>query len=163
MYLYKQHDKLLLCHWALFSYPLPANEPVLNYGPGSPEKIRLKAAIKDLKSQVADIPQYIGSKEVRSGQKIAIHPPHEKKHLLGYFHKGEAKHVQQAIEAALAAKQEWANLSWESRAHIFLKAADLLATKYRPYINAATMLGQSKNAFQAEIDAACELIDFFTF
>ncbi len=146
-----------------FSYPLPANEPVLNYGPGSPEKIRLKAAIKDLKSQVADIPQYIGSKEVRSGQKIAIHPPHEKKHLLGYFHKGEAKHVQQAIEDALAAKQEWANLSWESRAHIFLKAADLLATKYRPYINAATMLGQSKNAFQAEIDAACELIDFLRF
>ena len=146
-----------------FSYPLPANEPVLNYGPGSPEKIRLKAAIKDLKSQVADIPQYIGSKEVRSGQKIAIHPPHEKKHLLGYFHKGEAKHVQQAIEAALATKQEWANLSWESRAHIFLKAADLLATKYRPYINAATMLGQSKNAFQAEIDAACELIDFLRF
>lgn len=146
-----------------FSYPLPANEPVLNYGPGSPEKIRLKAAIKDLKSQVADIPQYIGSKEVRSGQKIAIHPPHEKRHLLGYFHKGEAKHVQQAIEAALAAKQEWANLSWESRAHIFLKAADLLATKYRPYINAATMLGQSKNAFQAEIDAACELIDFLRF
>lgn len=146
-----------------FSYPLPANEPVLNYGPGSPEKIRLKAAIKELKSQVADIPQYIGPKEVRSGHKIAIHPPHEKKHLLGYFHKGEAKHVQQAIEAALAAKQEWANLSWENRAHIFLKAADLLATKYRPYINAATMLGQSKNAFQAEIDAACELIDFLRF
>ena len=146
-----------------FSYPLPVNEPVLNYGPGSPEKIRLKAALKELKSQVADIPQYIGSKEVRTGNKIAIHPPHEKKHLLGYFHKGEAKHVQQAIEAALAAKEEWANLSWENRAHIFLKAADLLATKYRPYINAATMLGQSKNAFQAEIDAACELIDFLRF
>ncbi len=146
-----------------FSYPLPVNEPVLNYGPGSPEKIRLKAALKELKSQVADIPQYIGSKEVRTGNKISIHPPHEKKHLLGYFHKGEAKHVQQAIEAALAAKEEWANLSWENRAHIFLKAADLLATKYRPYINAATMLGQSKNAFQAEIDAACELIDFLRF
>lgn len=146
-----------------FSYPLPVNEPVLNYGPGSSEKTRLKAALKELKSQVADIPQYIGSKEVRTGNKIAIHPPHEKKHLLGYFHKGEAKHVQQAIEAALAAKEEWANLSWENRAHIFLKAADLLATKYRPYINAATMLGQSKNAFQAEIDAACELIDFLRF
>lgn len=146
-----------------FSYSLPVNEPVLNYGPGSPEKIRLKAALKELKSQVADIPQYIGSKEVRTGNKISIHPPHEKKHLLGYFHKGEAKHVQQAIEAALAAKEEWANLSWENRAHIFLKAADLLATKYRPYINAATMLGQSKNAFQAEIDAACELIDFLRF
>lgn len=146
-----------------FSYPLPVNEPVLNYGPGSPEKIRLKAALKELKSQVADIPQYIGSKEIRTGNKIAIHPPHEKKHLLGYFHKGEAKHVKQAIDAALAAKQGWANLSWENRAHIFLKAADLLATKYRPYINAATMLGQSKNAFQAEIDAACELIDFLRF
>lgn len=146
-----------------FSYPLPVNEPVFNYGPGSPEKIRLKAALKELKSQVADIPQYIGSKEIRTGNKIAIHPPHEKKHLLGYFHKGEAKHVKQAIDAALAAKQGWANLSWENRAHIFLKAADLLATKYRPYINAATMLGQSKNAFQAEIDAACELIDFLRF
>ncbi|MFM8596396.1 MAG: aldehyde dehydrogenase family protein, partial [Flavobacteriales bacterium] len=146
-----------------FSYPLPVNEPVLNYGPGSPEKIRLKAALKELKSQVADIPQYIGSKEIRTGNKIAIHPPHEKKHLLGYFHKGEAKHVKQAIDAGLAAKQGWANLSWENRAHIFLKAADLLATKYRPYINAATMLGQSKNAFQAEIDAACELIDFLRF
>jgi len=146
-----------------FSYPLPVNEPVLNYGPGSPEKIRLKVALKELKSQVADIPQYIGSKEIRTGNKIAIHPPHEKKHLLGYFHKGEAKHVKQAIDAALAAKQGWANLSWENRAHIFLKAADLLATKYRPYINAATMLGQSKNAFQAEIDAACELIDFLRF
>lgn len=146
-----------------FSYPLPVNEPVLNYGPGSPEKIRLKAALNELKSQVADIPQYIGSKEIRTGNKIAIHPPHEKKHLLGYFHKGEAKHVKQAIDAAIAAKQGWANLSWENRAHIFLKAADLLATKYRPYINAATMLGQSKNAFQAEIDAACELIDFLRF
>ncbi|MFM7511346.1 MAG: L-glutamate gamma-semialdehyde dehydrogenase [Bacteroidota bacterium] len=146
-----------------FSYPLPVNEPVLNYGPGSPEKIRLKAALKELKSQVADIPQYIGSKEIRTGNKIAIHPPHEKKHLLGYFHKGEAKHVKQAIDAGLAAKQGWANLSWENRAHIFLKAADLLATKYRPYINAATMLGQSKNAFQAEIDAACEFIDFLRF
>ena len=146
-----------------FTYPLPVNEPVLNYAPGSPERIRLKAALKELKSQVADIPQYIGSKEVRTGQKIAIHPPHEKRHLLGYFHKGESKHVQQAIDAALAVRNEWANLSWESRAHIFLKAADLLATKYRPYINASTMLGQSKNAFQAEIDAACELIDFLRF
>lgn len=146
-----------------FSFPLPVNEPVLNYAPGSPEKIRLKAALKELKSQVIDIPQYIGAREIRTGRKIPIHPPHEKKHLLGYFHKGEAKHVQQAIDAALAAKQSWANLSWENRAHIFLKAADLLATKYRPYINAATMLGQSKNAFQAEIDAACELIDFLRF
>ncbi|MBM3412703.1 MAG: aldehyde dehydrogenase family protein, partial [Bacteroidetes bacterium] len=146
-----------------FSFPLPVNEPVLNYAPGSPEKMRLKAALKELKSQVIDIPQYIGSKEIRTGRKVSIHPPHEKKHLLGYFHKGEAKHVQQAIDAALAARESWANLPWENRANIFLKAADLLATKYRPYINAATMLGQSKNAYQAEIDAACELIDFLRF
>ena len=129
-----------------FSYPLPTNEPVLNYAPGSAEKKRLKEVLKELKSQVADIPQFIGAKEVRSGNKIAIRPPHEKKHVLGYFHKGEEKHVVQAIEAALAVKQHWCSLSWENRAHIFLKAADLLATKYRPYINGTTMLGQSKNA-----------------
>ncbi len=146
-----------------FSYPLPTNEPVLNYAPGSAEKKRLKEVLKELKSQVADIPQFIGAKEVRSGNKIAIHPPHEKKHVLGYFHKGEEKHVVQAIEAALAVKQHWCSLSWENRAHIFLKAADLLATKYRPYINGTTMLGQSKNAYQAEIDAACEFIDFLRF
>ncbi len=146
-----------------FSYPLPTNEPVLSYAPGTPERKKLKEVLKELKSQVADIPQYIGSKEIRSGNKIAIRPPHEKKHLLGYFHKGEQKHVSMAIEAALAAKNVWSTYSWENRAHIFLKAADLLATKYRPYINGTTMLGQSKNAFQAEIDAACEFIDFLRF
>jgi 1-pyrroline-5-carboxylate dehydrogenase len=146
-----------------FSFPLPTNEPVLSYAPGSPERKRLKEVLKELKSQVADIPQYIGAKEIRSGKKIAIHPPHEKKHILGYFHKGEEKHVHLAVEAALAAKQQWTSMSWENRALIFLKAADLLATKYRPYINGTTMLGQSKNAYQAEIDAACEFIDFLRF
>lgn len=146
-----------------FSYPLPANEPILNYGPGSAEKKRLKEVLAELKKQVADIPMYIGGKEVRTNKKVALHPPHETAHTLGHFHAGEEKHVKQAIEAALAAKDAWAAMSWESRAGIFLKAADLIATRYRPYMNGTTMLGQSKNAFQAEIDSACEIIDFLRF
>lgn len=146
-----------------FYYPLPANEPVLNYAPGSPERKRLKEVLKELKSTTVDVPMYIGGKEVRTGKKVSINPPHEKKHTLGHFHHGEEKHVHQAIEAALAAKDSWAAMSWEDRAHIFLKAADLIATKYRPYMNGTTMLGQSKNVFQAEIDAACEFIDFLRF
>ncbi|HEY6062948.1 MAG TPA: aldehyde dehydrogenase family protein, partial [Chitinophagaceae bacterium] len=146
-----------------FSYQMPVNEPVLSYAPGSAEKKRLKEVLAELKSREIDVPMYIGSKEVRTGKKVAMHPPHEIKHVLGYFHAGEEKHVYMAIEAALSAKEGWANTSWENRANIFLKAADLLATKYRPYINSTTMLGQSKNAFQAEIDAACELIDFLRF
>lgn len=146
-----------------FYYPAPANEPVLNYAPGSPEKLALKAALKDLKSTRVDVPMYIGGEEVRTGNTMEIRPPHERKHLLGHFHVGEAKHVTKAINAALKVKDKWANMTWENRANIFLKAADLLAGKYRPYINGTTMLGQSKNAFQAEIDAACELIDFLRF
>ena len=146
-----------------FSYPMPVNEPVLNYGPGSPEKKRLKEVLAELKSQEIDVPMYIGSKEVRTNKKVAMHPPHETSHTLGYFHTGDEKHVQQAIDAALAAKESWAATSWENRANIFLKAADLIATKYRPYMNGTTMLGQSKNAFQAEIDSACEIIDFLRF
>jgi len=146
-----------------FNYPMPANEPVLNYAHGSKERETLKATLKKLKSEQADIPMYIGNKEVRTNKKIALHPPHEIKHTLGYFSAGEEKHVHQAIEAALAAKESWATMSWESRANIFLKAADLMATKYRSYMNGTTMLGQSKNAYQAEIDSACELIDFLRF
>jgi 1-pyrroline-5-carboxylate dehydrogenase len=146
-----------------FHYPLPANEPVLSYAPGSPERKRVKEVLKELKSTTVDVPMYIGAKEVRTGKKIDICPPHEKKHVLGHFHLGEEKHVHMAIEAALSAKDSWAAMSWEDRAHIFLKAADLMATKYRPYMNGTTMLGQSKNIFQAEIDAACELIDFLRF
>ena len=146
-----------------FYYPLPTNEPVLNYAPGSAEKKRLKEVIKELKSSVADVPLYIGADEVRTGKTIVLRPPHQHKHVLGQFHTGDATHVKKAINAALKVKEKWANLSWENRANIFLKAADLLATKYRPYINATTMLGQSKNAYQAEIDAACELIDFLRF
>lgn len=146
-----------------FNYPLPVNEPVLNYAPGSAEKKRLKEVLAELKSKEVDVPMYIGGKEVRTNKKFALKAPHEHKHILGYYHEGEEKHVQQAIDAALAAKEAWANMSWENRANIFLRAADLIATKYRPYMNGTTMLGQSKNAFQAEIDAACEIIDFLKF
>ena len=146
-----------------FYYPIPANEPVLNYAPGSPEKAALKQSLAQLKNEVADIPMYIGGEEIRTENKVSIHPPHEHAHLLGYFYKGNASHVTAAINAALKAKESWANLSWENRANIFLKAADLLATKYRAGIVATTMLAQSKNPYQGEIDAACELIDFLRF
>ena len=146
-----------------FYYPLPANEPVLNYAPGSAEKKRLKEVLKELKSSRIDVPMYIGNEEVRTGNTADIRPPHEHKHVLGQFHTGEAKHVTKAINAALKAKEKWSNLSWENRANIFLKAADLIAGKYRPYMNGTTMLGQSKNAYQAEIDSACEIIDFLRF
>jgi 1-pyrroline-5-carboxylate dehydrogenase len=146
-----------------FYYPLPENEPVLNYAPGSPERETLKKTLAELKKQQMDIPMYIGAEEVRSGKKKAINPPHEISHTLGYFHAGDEGHVRQAIAAALKARTAWANLSWENRANIFLKAADLISGKYRSYMNGTTMLGQSKNAYQAEIDSACELIDFLRF
>lgn len=146
-----------------FYYPLPSNEPVLNFAPGSKEREEVKNALKEWKSKKTDIPMFIGGEEVRSGNKIDIRPPHEINHLLGTYHFGEASHVKKAINAALKAKDKWANTSWENRANIFLKAAELLATKYRPHILATTMLGQSKNVYQAEIDAACELIDFLRF
>ncbi len=146
-----------------FHYPLPNNEPVLNYAPGSKERELLKKALKRMKSEVADIPMYIGNEEVRTGKTVDIFPPHERNHLLGNFHSGDASHVEKAIETALKARDTWANTSWENRANIFLKAADLLATKYRADIVGTTMLAQSKNAFQGEIDAACELIDFLRF
>ena len=146
-----------------FYYPLPVNESVLNYTKGSKEKLALKAVLKEFKSTKIDVPMYIGAEEVRTGKTVSIHPPHEHKHVLGQYHMGDASHVKKAIAAALKAKDKWAAMSWENRANIFLKAADLLATKYRPHINATTMLGQSKNAMQAEIDASCELIDFLRF
>lgn len=147
----------------VYEVPLPSNEPVLSYAPGSDEKASLKAALKELKSKEADVPMYIGSEEVRTGNKVRMSPPYEHQHTLGHFHEGDGSHVALAVNAALGAKEAWANLSWEHRASIFLKAADLIAGPYRAKINAATMLGQSKNAFQAEIDAACEFIDFLRF
>src|SRR5690606_11074609 len=146
-----------------FDYPLPANEPVLSYAPGSAERKALKAALAELKQREEDVPMYIGGEEVRTGKKVAMHPPHEIKHTLGYYHAGDQSHVEKAIEAALKAKASWESMSWENRAAIFLKAADLIATKYRAKMNAATMLAQSKTAFQAEIDSACEFIDFLRF
>jgi 1-pyrroline-5-carboxylate dehydrogenase len=146
-----------------FNVPQAKNEPVKSYAPGSPERAELKEMLKDMRSKQIDIPMYIGSEEVRTGNKIEINPPHDTAHVLGHYHQGDAKHVQMAIDAAMAAKEGWEAISWEHRASIFLKAADLIAGPYRQRINAATMLAQSKNAFQAEIDAACEYADFLRF
>ena len=146
-----------------FNFPQPVNETVLQFAPKSAEKASLKAALAAAKKTKSDIPMYIGADEVRTGKTSDIRPPHETKHLLGKFHQGDASHVKQAIDAALKAHDQWANMPWVQRASIFLKAADLLATKYRFDMLAATMLGQSKNAYQAEIDSTCELIDFLRF
>ncbi len=148
---------------AYFEVPVAMNEPVLSYAPGSPEKLELKKALKQLKSEKWDIPMYIGGKKVYTDNKLPIYPPHEIKHLLGHYSKGDSSHVHQAIDAALAAKKDWEEMPWQDRAAIFLRAADLLAGPFRARMNAATMLGQSKNAYQAEIDAVCELCDFFRF
>ena len=146
-----------------FSYPLPANEPVLSYAPGSPERTLLKKTLTELKNAQVDVPMYIGEDEVRTGNLSAINPPHEKNFVLGHYHEGDESHVRKAIDAALEAKDAWVNMAWEDRAGIFLKAADLIATKYRYHMNGTTMLGQSKSVYQAEIDSACELIDFLRF
>jgi 1-pyrroline-5-carboxylate dehydrogenase len=146
-----------------FIVPVAVNEAVLDYAPGSKEREEIVKAIAVAKSEVVDIPMYINGKEVRTGNKAEIRAPHNKALLLGYFHKGDAGHVQRAIEAAMAAKEKWAAMPWEHRASIFLKAANLLAGPYRAKMNAATMLGQSKNIYQAEIDCVCELIDFFRY
>jgi 1-pyrroline-5-carboxylate dehydrogenase len=143
--------------------PITVNEPTKMYGPGSADRENLRRTITEMRSQVIDVPMYIGGKEVRTGKKIPLTCPHDHKHILGYYHKGDKSHVKQAIAAAMKAKKQWASLPWEQRASIFLKAAELLSGPYRYKIVAATMLGQSKNVFQAEIDAACETIDFLRF
>ncbi len=148
---------------AIFQIAPAVNEPVLNYAPGSPERDEIKATLKKMRAEVRDIPMYIGGKEVRTGKTARMSPPHDHQHTIANFHQGDKSHVEMAIKAALASQKEWAALSWEHRASIFLKAADLLAGPYRATINAATMLGQSKNVYQAEIDAACEMIDFLRF
>ncbi|BAV04818.1 delta-1-pyrroline-5-carboxylate dehydrogenase [Filimonas lacunae] len=146
-----------------FNVPTPVNEPVLQYAPGSKERALLTDALAQARATETTIPMYIGAAEVTTDKKVSMHPPHDHKHCLGYYYQGNKQHVQQAIDAALTAKESWENLAWEQRAAIFLKAADLIAGKYRYQLNAATMLCQSKNAYQAEIDAACELIDFLRF
>lgn len=146
-----------------FNIPKPVNEPVLSYAPGSVERAALIQAIEKLRNSIADIPMHIGGEEVRTEDKKPIVAPHDHKHVLAYYHEGDGTCVTQAVNAALNAKELWNNMGWEHRAGIFLKAASLLAGPYRYEINAATMLGQSKNAYQAEIDSACELIDFLRF
>lgn len=146
-----------------FNVPHPTNEPVLNYAPGSYERGQLQQALQAARAQEVDIPMFIGGKEVRTDNKQELRPPHDRDHLLGYYHKGEKQHIAAAIDASLRAKAQWEALPWEERAAIFLKTADLISGKYRFRINAATMLGQSKNAYQAEIDSACEIIDFLRF
>jgi len=147
----------------IFNVPTPINEPIKNYAPGSAERKALQAMLKELRSKEIEVPMYIGGNEVKSNVKVRMSPPHDHKHTLGYFHRSDKKHVSLAIRSALSAKKKWADLSWEHRASIFLKAAELIAGPYRAKLNAATMLGQSKNAYQAEIDASCEIIDFLRF
>ena len=146
-----------------YEVPVAYNEPVKDYAPGSPERASLQRTIKEFRSSPRDIPMIIGGKEVRTDDKRSIHPPHEHKHNLGHYYMGDASHVNMAIDAALEARPAWQSLPWEHRASIFLKAADLISGPYRDKINASTMLGQSKNVYQAEIDAACEMADFFRF
>jgi 1-pyrroline-5-carboxylate dehydrogenase len=148
----------------VFKIPAPVNDPVRSYAPGTKDRDELLATYKAMYAQAPiDVPMHIGAEEVRTADKRTMSPPHDHKKVLGHFNYGTAEHVSKAIDAALAAKQRWASLPWEQRAAIFLKAADLLAGPFRMKMNAATMLAQSKNAFQAEIDAACEFIDFLRF
>jgi len=159
--LHKQQYYIMLK--GFFNVPTPVNEPILGYAPGSKERELLKAALEEARSKKGDIPMYIGGKPVHTDKKGKVTPPHDHQHVLAQYSIGDKTHVQQAIDAALAAKEQWENLAWEQRASIFLKIADLISGPYRYKLNAATMLGQSKNAYQAEIDAACELIDFLRF
>lgn len=146
-----------------YHVPVPRNEAVKAYSPGSPEREELKSAIESMLSEVKELPMIIGGKNVDSPDKTEIRPPHDLSHLLGYYYQGTEEHVSMAVDASLKARAAWADLSWQHRASVFLKAADLLAGPYRAKINAATMLGQSKNIHEAEIDAACELIDFYRY
>ncbi|WP_027067966.1 L-glutamate gamma-semialdehyde dehydrogenase [Maribacter sp. Hel_I_7] len=146
-----------------FQVPTAFNEPIKSYAPGSPEREAVLEQYKAYFNDTVDVPMYIGSEEVRTGNTKPMSPPHDHKHIVGTYHTAEKKHVQSAIDNCLTSRDAWANLTWEQRAAIFLKAAELIAGPYRAKINAATMIAQSKNIHQAEIDAACELIDFLRF
>jgi 1-pyrroline-5-carboxylate dehydrogenase len=147
----------------VFQVPQAVNEPVKSYAPGTPEREAVLKAYKELYNSKVEVPLYIGGEEIKSGDTAPMNPPHDHQHHLGDYHKASKEHVEKAINAALEARKKWANLEWEQRAAVFLKAAELIAGPYRYKINAATMIGQSKNIFQAEIDSACELIDFLRF
>jgi len=146
-----------------FQVPSAVNEPIKSYAPGSPERAEVLEQYKKYFNGQIEVPLYIGDEELMTGNKRPMSPPHDHKHIVGYYHSAEKKHISGAIKNCLKARSSWANLSWEQRAAIFLKAADLIAGPYRAKINAATMIAQSKNIHQAEIDAACELIDFLRF
>ena len=147
----------------IFQVPKPVNEPLLDYAPGSRERAELKAKLSGLRSQVLDIPLIIGGKEVRTGRTADIFSPHENRKLIGRYHKAGPAEAEMAVKAAAAARGTWGRMPWHTRAAVFLKAGELLATTWRQTLNAATMLGQSKNPYQAEIDSACELVDFYRF
>ncbi|MBZ0328073.1 MAG: L-glutamate gamma-semialdehyde dehydrogenase [Altibacter sp.] len=146
-----------------FEVPIAVNEPIKSYAPGSPEREEVLTTYKKMFKSTVEVPLYINGKSVKTGNTKTMSPPHDHKHVLGSYHKAEKKHITDAIATALEARKSWANMPWEQRAGIFLRAAELLAGPYRARINAATMLAQSKNIYQAEIDAACELIDFLRF
>lgn len=146
-----------------FQVPPAVNEPIKSYAPGTPEREEVLLMYKDMYNTKVDVPLYIGSEEVRTKNTATIHPPHDHKHNLGVYHLAEKKHINKAIDAAMDARHKWAKLPWEQRAAVFLKAADLIAGPYRQKMNASTMIGQSKNVFQAEIDSACEIVDFLRF
>ncbi|HLS11522.1 MAG TPA: L-glutamate gamma-semialdehyde dehydrogenase [Flavobacteriaceae bacterium] len=146
-----------------FKVPVAKNEPVLSYAKGSKEREEVLSKYKEMYNSQVEVPLYIGAEEIKTGDTGTMHPPHEHKHTLGVYHKATKEHIQKAIDSALEARVEWAQMPWEQRAGIFLRAAELIAGPYRAKINAATMLGQSKNIHQAEIDSACELIDFLRY
>jgi len=147
----------------IFQVPQPVNEPALDYAPGSPERDELRGVLDEMLNRQVDVPMIIGGEEVRNSALAEIRCPHDHRHVLGKYHQGNALYVEQAIQAANAARQEWGRMPWDSRAIVFLKAAGLLAGKYRQTLNAATMLNMSKTPHQAEIDSACELIDFWRY
>lgn len=146
-----------------FKVPVAVNEPVKSYAPGTPERETVLKTYREMYNSTVEVPLYINGKEIRTGNTGTMSPPHDHKHVLGTYHKAEKKHIDEAITSALEARKSWSKLPWQNRAAIFLRAAELIAGPYRDKINAATMLGQSKNIYQAEIDAACELIDFLRF
>lgn len=147
----------------IYNVPKAVNEPVKSYAPGTPEREAVAAAFKQMYNSTVDVPLYIGSEEIRTGKTKNMTPPFDHKHVVGQYHEAEKEHIEKAIATALEAKKQWANMPWEQRASIFLKAAELLAGPYRAKINAATMIAQAKTVHQAEIDSACELIDFLRF
>ncbi|NNK80530.1 MAG: aldehyde dehydrogenase family protein, partial [Flavobacteriales bacterium] len=148
---------------AYFNPPIAVNEPVLTYAPDSPEREELLATYKAMKKKKVEAPLYIGDEKIKTGDTVTMTSPHDHELVLGKYHKADTKHVKAAIKAAMKARTKWSKMPWQDRAAIFLKAADLLSGPYRAKMNAATMLCQSKNAYQAEIDSACEMADFFRF